>query len=375
MKGRRRYEDAIGREALIKAIYEAKKHIVKNSPSHKNPIPNDNPASYKNPVSNNNSKNTQNENSIKQNCEYEMNSKTEPKVTFQETDSKTSQAKPKPKSGHEAKYFNKLEIDSSDSDFSEEDSPKQSRKAAPSQRNADLIMVGMIGHPNVGKSSLINGLVGKKVVSTSRSPGHTKHFQTIYLTKEIVLVDCPGLVFPAVNRPKSLQILCGLFPLAQVREPFSAISFLCERIPLEKIYGLKKSDCDDSSGSWSSWDITEAFAEKRGYYLSRGGNPDMHRAGREILNDAVDGRLPIYWNAPEIDISNSELEKEMEKANELFENMPLPLVKTRSQSIEIPQEKREKIISLSPKKIDIHELDSIGNPLISKKSKKKKKVK
>ena len=43
---------------------------------------------------------------------------------------------------------------------------------------------------------------GKKVVSTSRTPGHTKHFQTILLTNDIVLVDCPGLVFPALDRPK-----------------------------------------------------------------------------------------------------------------------------------------------------------------------------
>ena len=46
-------------------------------------------------------------------------------------------------------------------------------------------------------------------VSTSRSPGHTKHFQTIFLTKNVVLCDCPGLVFPALDRPKPLQVcLC-----------------------------------------------------------------------------------------------------------------------------------------------------------------------
>jgi len=106
------------------------------------------------------------------------------------------------------------------------------------KRNAGLITIGTVGHPNVGKSSLINGLVGKKVVSTSRTPGHTKHFQTIRLTPEVQLCDCPGLVFPALDRPKALQILCGLFPLAQVRESFSAVRYMAERVPVEKAYGL-----------------------------------------------------------------------------------------------------------------------------------------
>jgi ribosome biogenesis GTPase A len=61
----------------------------------------------------------------------------------------------------------------------------------------------------VGKSSLLNGLMGRKVVSTSRTPGHTKHFQTIFLTKTVRLVDCPGLIFPSLV-PKELQVCDGL---------------------------------------------------------------------------------------------------------------------------------------------------------------------
>lgn len=64
------------------------------------------------------------------------------------------------------------------------------------------ITLGFTGYPNVGKSSVLNSIVGHKVVSVSRTPGHTKHFQTIHLTPTVRLCDCPGLVFPSyVERP------------------------------------------------------------------------------------------------------------------------------------------------------------------------------
>ena len=56
-----------------------------------------------------------------------------------------------------------------------------------------ILTIGCIGHPNVGKSSVLNAIIGKIVVSVSRTPGHTKHFQTIFLTNNVKLCDCPGL--------------------------------------------------------------------------------------------------------------------------------------------------------------------------------------
>ncbi|CRK36897.1 hypothetical protein BN1723_015142 [Verticillium longisporum] len=56
------------------------------------------------------------------------------------------------------------------------------KDAAPDHK----LSVGLVGYPNVGKSSTINALIGAKKVSVSSTPGKTKHFQTIHLSEKII---------------------------------------------------------------------------------------------------------------------------------------------------------------------------------------------
>jgi large subunit GTPase 1 len=79
-----------------------------------------------------------------------------------------------------------------------------SKKTIP---NADVITIGMVGYPNVGKSSIINVLCKKKLVGVAAMPGKTKHFQTIFIEKDLMLCDCPGLVFPNFTSTRAEMVI------------------------------------------------------------------------------------------------------------------------------------------------------------------------
>ena len=95
----------------------------------------------------------------------------------------------------------------------------------------ERITVGTVGYPNVGKSSVINVLMGIKKVGVAALPGKTKHFQTLHLSKEICLCDCPGLVFPSFANSKAEMMCCGILPIDQMRDHISPIQLVMSRVP------------------------------------------------------------------------------------------------------------------------------------------------
>lgn len=157
-----------------------------------------------------------------------------------------------------------------------------------------ILTIGCVGQPNVGKSSLMNAIMGKKVVSVSKTPGHTKHFQTIFLTPNVRLCDCPGLVFPS-KVPKNLQVLMGTFPIAQLRQPYCAIRYIAERISLPQVLRLQHPEGDDT---WSAMDICEAWAKQRGYLTAKAARPDTYRAANALLRMQLEGKICIYLRPP-----------------------------------------------------------------------------
>ena len=130
------------------------------------------------------------------------------------------------------------------------------------------LVVGLVGYPNVGKSSTINALIGEKKVSVSSTPGKTKHFQTIHLSPTLVLCDCPGLVFPQFATTKADLVCDGVLPIDQMREYTGPTTLVVRRIPkevLEAIYGLSirtRSIEEGGDGRITGTDLLVAYASE-----------------------------------------------------------------------------------------------------------------
>lgn len=158
--------------------------------------------------------------------------------------------------------------------------------------DSTLFTIGFIGQPNVGKSSLINSIMGRKVVSASRTPGHTKHFQTLHLSHGIRVCDSPGLVFPSII-DKNLQILSGLYNISQVKDPYGPVLYLSERLDMFKILNINRSQDPDQPNS--VFYLCEEFALKCGFLTSKAGRPDTYRAANFILRQVIDGKILLNW--------------------------------------------------------------------------------
>uniref|UniRef100_A0A182RMA4 Guanine nucleotide-binding protein-like 1 n=1 Tax=Anopheles funestus TaxID=62324 RepID=A0A182RMA4_ANOFN len=174
-----------------------------------------------------------------------------------------------------------------------------------------VLTIGCVGYPNVGKSSLLNAVMGRKVVSVSRTPGHTKHFQTIFLTNTVRLCDCPGLVFPS-STPRRLQVLMGSYPIAQLREPYGSVRFLAERLDLVQLLSLKHPENDNDE--WSPIDICDAWAIKRGFLTAKAARPDTYRAANSILRMALDGKITLSLKPIGFHLEKSKLSTDPELA-------------------------------------------------------------
>jgi large subunit GTPase 1 len=166
--------------------------------------------------------------------------------------------------------------------------------------------IGLVGYPNVGKSSTINALIGAKKVSVSATPGKTKHFQTIHLSDEVVLCDCPGLVFPNFATTKAELVCNGVLPIDQLREFQGPAGIVARRIPvrfMEAIYGMKihiRAQEEGGTGVPTSREILRAYATARGFSTTGQGQPDESRAARYILKDYVKGKL-LFCTPPPMD--------------------------------------------------------------------------
>lgn len=164
----------------------------------------------------------------------------------------------------------------------------------------ERLVVGLTGYPNVGKSSTINAVFGSKKTAVAATPGKTKHFQTLVVSRALELCDCPGLVLPRVAASKAEMVAAGVVPidrLTDVRVPIQVVAARVGAEQLRRVYGLRfPPGAVRPDGRVDAAAALRALAASRGW-AAAGGLPDETRAGRKILKDYVDGKL-LWCRAP-----------------------------------------------------------------------------
>ena len=148
----------------------------------------------------------------------------------------------------------------------------------------------IVGVPNVGKSSLINRLTGKRSAMTGDKPGVTKGKQWLTLTNGMQLLDTPGILWPKFEDPDvGLNLaFCGSIKddILGVQDlGYELIRVLGERYPelLRERYKLEEI-------SDQAIENMDNIALKRGFIMS-GKRIDYERTGRTVLDEFRGGKI------------------------------------------------------------------------------------
>jgi ribosome biogenesis GTPase A len=151
------------------------------------------------------------------------------------------------------------------------------------------IVLAIVGYPNVGKSTLINGLKGRYVAETSPIPGFTKGEKLVKIDENFFIFDTPGIL-PLRKINFTELALKGFISPEKLKNPLTpALKLLNEILRLmpnllQKTYKIKADD---------AYEVLKLLAAKRGFLL-KGGELNIDEASRLILRDWQSGKLKFY---------------------------------------------------------------------------------
>ncbi|KAI9007774.1 P-loop containing nucleoside triphosphate hydrolase protein [Hyaloraphidium curvatum] len=171
-------------------------------------------------------------------------------------------------------------------------------------RNAGIrtsITVGVVGFPNVGKSSLINSLKRSKVCDVGAVAGITRTAQHVVLDKNIHLIDSPGIVFGRAKEDGSNSqeiMLRNAIRVESIEDPIAPVEYLLSRCRPEDLSRIYKVP---SFANLQEFLIDLARTRGR---LRKGGIPDTASAARQVLQDWNRGRIPFHTEPPAVDTSS-----------------------------------------------------------------------
>lgn len=191
---------------------------------------------------------------------------------------------------------------------------KRCRELAPSRGGPGRTLRTLVaGIPNVGKSTLINTLTGRRIAKVGDRPAITRQAKRFELDSDLSIFDSPGVLWPKLDDQQGAKRLAASGAIgAAAFEPIDvagwAVCFLAERYRAElaarfkledEIDEILRSTSEDPSDASRAVALLEAVGRKRGA-LRSGGHIDLDRAADLFLRDLRGGKIgAISFERPE----------------------------------------------------------------------------
>ena len=157
-----------------------------------------------------------------------------------------------------------------------------------------VLRLMVLGIPNVGKSTFINKVSGRKTAKAEDRPGVTRTKQWVPIDKTLELMDTPGILWPKFEDPTvgvKLAFTGAIRDDVLDREELAArlLEYLVEHYPdaVQQRFKITAADGENC------FELLEAAGRKRGFLISRG-EVDFERISRILLDEFRGGKLGVF---------------------------------------------------------------------------------
>jgi ribosome biogenesis GTPase A len=156
--------------------------------------------------------------------------------------------------------------------------------------NLKPLRMMIMGIPNVGKSTLMNALLNKRVAKVGDEPAVTKNQQRIDLSDKASITDTPGMMWPKIKYDSDGFMLAASHAIGRNAVIDEDVATFLGDLLLNRYPALLAARYKFSVDGMDGVDVIEAVAKKRGYRM-KGGDLDLEKAAITLLTDYRAGTI------------------------------------------------------------------------------------